>query len=48
MLRLLLVFVVGLALIWLTPFFVNVVVLGTMAIIDGLGRLHVKHSIPRG
>lgn len=48
MLRLFLVFVVGLTLIWLTPFFLNVVVVGTMAIIDGLGRLHGKHSIPRG
>jgi hypothetical protein len=47
MLRLLLVFVVGLTLVWLTPFFVNVVVVGTMAIIDGLGRLHGKLSIPR-
>jgi hypothetical protein len=39
--------VVGLTLVWLAPFFVNVVVVGTMAIIDGLGRLYGKQSIPR-
>jgi hypothetical protein len=40
MLRLALLFVVGVEIVWLIPFFANVVVGVVMAIIDRIGRPH--------